>query len=520
MSSVAGLDVSLPEGWRFSRAEPVVMPADSETGAEVVELPTALIERPPSTAGAVALDPQVDAIGAQGRQRLRDSVYRRSVALADGVAATIAIILGVVLGWPPHNFLIVAVAPAIVVVSKLLGLYDREAVLLGKSTLDEAPALFQVASCFALVVWLVNGLLITGSRDRHSLLVLWVAMFVLLLGLRTIARSVAGRLAPEERCLVIGDEATCGWLRQAFARRGTLQASVAARLDPRELGEGGHEPVAPLSADDLRELAAQLRIDRIVVGSGRGAGENLIGLVRTATSLGLKVSVVPRLLEAVGSAVQFDELDGLPLLSMHRPRLSRSSQISKRVLDVTGSAAVLLVLLPLLALIALAIKLTSRGPVFFTQLRIGRGGQAFRMFKFRTMVADAEEQKARLVHLNEASGLFKISQDPRCTSIGRLLRRLSLDELPQLLNVLRGEMSLIGPRPLIVEEDRRVEGWHRRRLQLTPGMTGHWQILGSARIPLEEMVRIDYLYVTNWSLWLDVKILLRTIPYVLSRKGM
>ena len=170
---------------------------------------------------------------------------------------------------------------------------------------------------------------------------------------------------------------------------------------------------------------------------------------------------------------------------------------------------------------AVAIKLDSRGPVFFRQLRVGRHGKHFHIFKFRTMVRDAEALKESLRDRNEAQeGLFKIADDPRVTRVGRFLRSSALDEIPQLLNILRGEMSLVGPRPLVVDEDIRVEGWHRRRLELTPGMTGHWQILGPARVPLREMVAIDYLYVANWSLWTDVKILLRTIPYVMGRKGM
>ena len=143
----------------------------------------------------------------------------------------------------------------------------------------------------------------------------------------------------------------------------------------------------------------------------------------------------------------------------------------------------------------------------------------FEVLKFRSMVPDAEDRKAELASRNEAQGLFKIGADPRVTRIGRELRRTSLDELPQLLNVLKGEMSLVGPRPLIVEEDRQIQGFYRRRLHLTPGMTGPWQVLGSARIPLQEMVSIDYLYVANWSLWGDVKILLRTVAHVLRRHG-
>jgi lipopolysaccharide/colanic/teichoic acid biosynthesis glycosyltransferase len=193
----------------------------------------------------------------------------------------------------------------------------------------------------------------------------------------------------------------------------------------------------------------------------------------------------------------------------------------KRAFDCAGASLGLLAVSPLMIAIAIAIKLDSRGPVFFRQLRVGRDEKHFGLFKFRTMVPDAEDLKPSLVDLNEAQeGLFKIAADPRVTRVGRFLRKTALDELPQLFNVLRGEMSLVGPRPLIVDEDRRIEGWHRRRLALHPGMTGHWQILGPASVSLREMVAIDYLYVANWSLWTDVKILLRTVPYVLCRRGL
>jgi lipopolysaccharide/colanic/teichoic acid biosynthesis glycosyltransferase len=178
------------------------------------------------------------------------------------------------------------------------------------------------------------------------------------------------------------------------------------------------------------------------------------------------------------------------------------------------------------AVVAALIKLDSRGPVFFRQVRMGGGGQRFRMFKFRTMVADAEARKAELRHLNKHTEpgsdprMFKIPDDPRVTRVGRFLRRSSLDELPQLLNVLRGEMSLVGPRPLILEEDRHVDDWARKRLDLKPGMTGLWQVLGRSDIPFDEMVKLDYLYVTTWSLWQDFRLLFRTIPLVvLAKRG-
>jgi lipopolysaccharide/colanic/teichoic acid biosynthesis glycosyltransferase len=209
------------------------------------------------------------------------------------------------------------------------------------------------------------------------------------------------------------------------------------------------------------------------------------------------------------------------LLGVRRFDLTRSSMAVKRMFDLCGALLGLLAVSPLMIAILIAIKLDSPGPVFFRQLRVGRYGKRFYMLKFRTMVEQADEMKDALRHRNEAKdGLFKIAEDPRVTRVGRFLRRTALDELPQLLNIVRGEMSLVGPRPLVVEEDRRIEGWNRRRLELMPGMTGPWQILGPARVPLREMVAMDYLYVANWSLWTDIKILLRTVPHVLGRRGL
>jgi lipopolysaccharide/colanic/teichoic acid biosynthesis glycosyltransferase len=227
------------------------------------------------------------------------------------------------------------------------------------------------------------------------------------------------------------------------------------------------------------------------------------------------------MLEVVGSSVEFDDLHGVTLMGVRRFDLTRSSATVKRAFDLVGASLGLLAISPLMIAFAIAIKLDSRGPVFFRQLRVGKHGRRFEMLKFRTMVLEADAMKDSLRELNEAQeGLFKIAEDPRVTRVGRFLRRTALDELPQLFNIVGGEMSLVGPRPLVIEEDRRIEGWHRRRLELMPGMTGPWQILGPARVPLKEMVALDYLYVANWSLWTDVKILLRTVPHVLGRRGL
>jgi exopolysaccharide biosynthesis polyprenyl glycosylphosphotransferase len=400
----------------------------------------------------------------------------------------------------------------VVLLSKALGLYDRDEHLLSKTTLDEAPKLFTVATMLALLTWLAGGLAVSGDLGRSQVLLLWVVAFLALCLGRVLARRLVRSIAPAERCLILGNPAVARFVEGKLASSRSVDASVVARV--------------PLVDAGLDELVSRLPteivvhdVDRVVVAPGRS--DSPLELVRAIKSLGVKVSVVPQLLEVVGSSVEFDEVEGLTLLGVRRYGLSRSSEALKRGMDVVGAAAALLLLAPLLSMIALAVRLDSPGPLLFRQRRVGRHGRPFQMLKFRTMADGAEGQRDALAGRNEASGgLFKIADDPRVTRVGRFLRGTSLDELPQLFNVLRGEMSLVGPRPLVVDEDRRVEGWQRERSRIPPGMTGLWQVFGSARIPLPEMVKIDYLYATNWSLWLDVKILLRTLPHVLARRGM
>jgi exopolysaccharide biosynthesis polyprenyl glycosylphosphotransferase len=450
----------------------------------------------------------------------RDSVYRRSLAAADALAALCALLVSIAV-VPRHSgsLAILATVPLIVAMSKLIGTYDREDLLVRKSSLDEVPELFQLATLYALTAWIIERLLIGGPNDPRSLVALWLALTVLIVLFRAIARTLSRFATSPERCLVIGDEAMCDSMRVKFSRQRSLHAVVVGQIPHEDVAAEAGSPPSLVRADAIQGLAVHPGVDRVILAPGAADEDGVTKLVRHATSLGLKVSLLPRVLEAVGSSAAFDDLEGVPLLSIRPLGLPRSSWAIKRAVDILGSTLGLLVTAPFLAIVALGIKLDSRGPLLFRQQRIGRDGKPFSMLKFRTMLAGADERKGQLDHLNEAEGLFKIRADPRVTRVGRLIRRTSLDELPQLVNVLRGEMSLVGPRPLIPEEDSRIEGWHRRRLHLMPGMTGHWQVLGSARIPLSEMVRIDYLYVTNWSLWLDVKIVLRTIPYVLGGKG-
>jgi exopolysaccharide biosynthesis polyprenyl glycosylphosphotransferase len=273
---------------------------------------------------------------------------------------------------------------------------------------------------------------------------------------------------------------------------------------------------------DLPRLIDTLEVDWVVMATTAEPTGEMLDLMRAVRRPDVHLSIIPSYSELFASNATIEELQGIPVVSLPPMRLSRSIRTVKRAIDLVASGLGLLALTPVLAVIALAIRLDSKGPIFFRQSRHGRGGTEFKIVKFRTMVADAEAQRLAMAHLNEMEGagpLFKMANDPRITKVGAFLRKTSLDELPQLWNVLRGEMSLVGPRPFVVHESEQITGWAGRRLDTTPGITGLWQVLGRNDIPFDEMVKLDYVYVTNWSLWWDIKILLRTIPTVLGRKG-
>jgi exopolysaccharide biosynthesis polyprenyl glycosylphosphotransferase len=453
----------------------------------------------------------------------RDALFRRLLVVADVVAIVGAFVLMMLLSHRVVQLSWAGLAglPIVVVCAKLTGLYDRDETLLRKTTLDEAPKLLQLATLSTLVAWLTGGWIVQGRLDRHEALFLWVALAALLILARTVARAFALALAPAERCLFIGDELSAETIRSKLTGHGGVKAQVVAHLDLDKVAPWSTDSFSERRLAEIRDLARTLDVHRAIIAPRSVDAGEMLNLVRTLKAVGVRVSVLPRLLEVVGSSVEFDDLHGVTVMGVRRFDLTRSSAAFKRAFDLLGASLGVLAVAPLLIVIAVAIKLDSRGPVFFRQLRVGRHGQRFFMLKFRTMVPDAEALKDGLRDRNEAQdGLFKIAEDPRVTRVGRWLRRSALDELPQLLNIVRGEMSLVGPRPLVIDEDQRVEGWHRRRLELMPGMTGPWQILGPARVPLREMVAIDYLYVANWSLWTDIKIILRTIPHVLGRRGL
>jgi len=475
----------------------------------------------PRRAGSAAL--QITEARGPAASLRRDALFRRMLLWADVMAILGALELTALLSSHSLQLRWTALVglPILLVGTKLFGLYDRDETLLRKTTLDEAPKLFQVATMCALVAWLAGRWIVETPFDRRQALLLWLSLTVLLLLARAGARMIALWMSPAERCLFIGDDESAQTISAKLVDHGGVKAEMVAHLDLDKIAPWSTDARSASRLAEVRDLAQQLDVHRAIIAPRSADAGETLDLVRTLKAVGVRVSVLPRLLEVVGSSVEFDDLHGITVMGVRRFDLTRSSALVKRAFDLLGAAFGLLVAGPLMLAIAVAIKLDSRGPVFFRQLRVGQHGERFHMLKFRTMVLGADALKDSLRDRNEAQeGLFKIADDPRVTRVGRFLRSSALDELPQLLNILKGEMSLVGPRPLVVEEDQRIEGWHRRRLELTPGMTGHWQILGPARVPLREMVAIDYLYVANWSLWTDVKILLRTIPHVLGRRGL
>jgi exopolysaccharide biosynthesis polyprenyl glycosylphosphotransferase len=272
--------------------------------------------------------------------------------------------------------------------------------------------------------------------------------------------------------------------------------------------------------ENLPALITDLDVNEVVITLPWQYHRKILSVVTQCEREQVRPRIVPDFFQIALSRMHIDDLGGIPLISVKDVSFGGWSRVMKRAVDFTVALVGLIVLAPLMGLAALAIRLDSPGSILFRQVRLGKGGNPFTLYKFRSMRLSAEEEQARLVDLNEAAGpIFKIRDDPRLTRSGRVLRRISLDELPQLYNVLRGEMSLIGPRPPLPGEVEQYREWHKRRLEVSPGMTGLWQVSGRSELDFDEMALLDIFYVEEWSLALDLKIFLKTIPTVIFGRG-
>ena len=427
------------------------------------------------------------------------------------------------------EFLLFAITlPLWVVVAKLYGLYNRDESRANHTTSDDIIGVFHLVTIGAWILLASVYVTRLANPAFTKIITFWAIAIPLVTLSRALARALCRRrLSYIQNTVVVG----AGEVGQLVARKILQHPEYGINLvglvddEPKEKQPGLERLTLVGAPDELQAIVRELDVERVIIAFSNDSYDRTVDLVRSLNGLEAQVDLVPRLFDLVSPSVEIHTLEGIPLLGIPPLHLSRSSRLLKRTMDVALAAAGLVVIAPLLALIAVLVKLDSPGPIFFRQVRMGSGGERFRIFKFRTMVADAEERKASVRHLNKHTKagsdprMFKIPDDPRVTRLGRFLRRHSLDELPQLLNVLAGDMSLVGPRPLILDEDEHVGDWARKRLDLRPGMTGLWQVLGRSDIPFDEMVKLDYLYVTTWSLWQDFRLLFRTLPVVLRTQG-
>ena len=449
---------------------------------------------------------------------------RRLLAFGDAVAVAITIVVAVRFfgdGGGAESWYGLLTVPLWIPLFKVYGLYDRDGKRVSHSTLDDVPHLFHALVMGTLGLWLFYKLAVPDER-----LILGQSLACLLCGftgvllMRGTLRGLAARLFAPERIVVVGDEVMSLLLMRkirAHPEYGLDPIGYVAITDsgPQDFGEVAAEELVT----EIERVCASLRVQRVLAVAPTVNHAELAQLIRRMRTLKIRVSVVPDFVDALGPSVEIDDIEGITVLGINPPALTRSSRAIKRAMDVAIATPVLLISLPLLILIAIAVKAGSPGPVLYSQLRVGRDGSRFRLYKFRTMVPDADERAEELKALSLHPAWLLLDKDPRITRVGGFLRRMSLDELPQLWNVLIGDMSLVGPRPMLPGVHDQISGWGLRRLDLTPGLTGLWQVLGRTSIPFDEMVKLDYVYTTNWSLWYDVRLLIRTLPAVARQRG-
>jgi exopolysaccharide biosynthesis polyprenyl glycosylphosphotransferase len=379
-------------------------------------------------------------------------------------------------------------------------------------------ALFQV-TVIALVFALANGDHFSSYYIFYSSLVFGTIYIGVLreLHLRTTGWLLE-QAGYQRRAVLVGSGKHIEAVAQALAGRARTRVDIVGYISLTPRPQNGLKSLGAL--EDLPQILASERVQEVIIADPDFPQEHAVELVDLCHRRGVTVHVAPSTTEVLFDRAEFVPGQTVPLFTLRPPVFQGIDYALKRTFDLVLSTLVLIVLAPVLVAISIAVKLSSRGPAIYKSIRPGMAGKPFYCFKFRTMRAQADQLQADLEALNEKSGaLFKIRRDPRLTKVGRFLRRFSLDELPQLVNVIRGEMSLVGPRPLPMRDFERLEEWHKKRYLVLPGITGLWQVSGRSELDFDDLVRLDFLYLERWSVFLDLAILLKTIPAVLSRRG-
>ena len=380
-----------------------------------------------------------------------------------------------------------------------------------------------VASLFQVMLVLLGFSIINGEQFSSYYIFYGTLVFavVYVTSLRFVFDRVTGvvlRLAGyRRRTMLVGTGEHIEAVAHALDHEGSRVNVVGfVSLTPRP--DNGLRSLGSL--EDVGRIVERNKIDDVIIADPAFPQQEAVELVDACHQRGVRVHAAPSTMEILIHRAEFVPGQSVPLFELKPPVFEGVDYAMKRTFDVIGATLILLALSPILLAMGLAVKMSSRGPVLYRSIRPGIGGAPFACLKFRTMHRDADQRQADLESLNEASGaIFKIKHDPRMTRVGRILRRFSLDELPQLINVLKGEMSLVGPRPLPMRDFDRLESWHKKRYLVLPGITGLWQVSGRSDLDFDDLVRLDFLYLERWSPFLDLTILFKTVPAVLGRKG-
>lgn len=394
----------------------------------------------------------------------------------------------------------------------------------GTSWVSELSAALSATSIGVMLLFAAVSMAKYPASSRALFIYLWILGVLIVGAMRLLHRlaivAVRRRGLGIERVLVVGGGNALGRrIMHSVATERSLSAQVVGFVDLEPCDDFGRFRFLG-TVEQISRIVRENEVDVVIIALPAASHDQVLRIIDHCRQRGLSFRVVPDLFQMRLHRADADTINGIPLIAVSESQIKGWNLVVKRVLDVAASIGTLVLLSPILILVALAIKLDSPGPVLFRQTRVGRDGTLFTLYKFRSMRENAEEELDRLLALNEVSGpIFKIRDDPRMTRVGKLLRRTSLDELPQLINVLKGEMSLVGPRPPLPHEVAKYEEWHVRRLEVSPGLTGLWQVSGRSEIPFDEMVMLDIYYIENWSLGLDLSILVRTIPAVVTAGG-
>ena len=392
--------------------------------------------------------------------------------------------------------------------------------------LDQVYRIINATAKSVVVMLAITFVLQPRQYSRLLLVEAGIIAIILLMLSRVVQNGIAGWLRARgvgvDRVIIVGAGEAGRTVMRAIVARPELGYQVIGFVDDNpDKGStdiGRFKALGPTS--NLARLIEEEAVDEVIITLPWMYHRKIMSIVRECERRQVSAHIVPDLFQMSLSRVDVDDLGGVPLVGVREVGFERGALLIKRGIDVVGAVFGLVLGAPLLALIGVAIRLDSPGLIVFRQTRVGMEGRYFEMYKFRSMREGAEEELEQLRELDEVVGVtFKMRDDPRRTRVGRFLRRTSLDELPQLWNVLRGEMSLVGPRPPVLAEVSRYVEWHKKRLQVRPGMTGLWQVSGRSLLSFDEMVLLDVYYIENWSLWLDFKILLRTVPRVLFGDG-